>query len=384
MPADLSPVAKIVIFLSAAVGTAALTPLAMRAALHTGLMDLPAAHKIHRRPTPYLGGMAILASVLAAMVGAIVVDPSIRLQYVVIALGATSMAVIGLLDDWLTLGAMPRVAVQVVAALGLWAVGVRLTPVGFVPVDILLTVLLVVAVTNSINLLDNMDGLSTGVVAIASLCLFVVGASQGQHLVDAMALVLGGACLGFLPYNFNPARIFLGDAGTLFMGFILAALVIKVHLDGYALVTRAAVPGLILFVPLFDMTLVVLSRWRGGRAVFLGGTDHSSHRIVSLGYSTRTTALGTYAVAALTAGLGMLLVGAPSPILAWLVTLSVVAGAVLGIRYLEKVHGRMAAVSTTGGPHGSGSVAAAMSHRPNRTRLGRARHTPVGSFAEQP
>ena len=200
----------------------------------------------------------------------------------------------------------------------------------------------------------------------------------------AVALVLCGACLGFLPYNFNPARIFLGDAGTMFMGFLLAALVIKIHLGGYTLVTRAAVPVLILFVPLFDMTLVVLSRWRGGRAVLLGGTDHSSHRMVSLGYSPRTTALATYAVAAVTGGLGMLLVGTPSPALAWLVTLSVVAGAVVAMRYLENVHGRMVAASATGGLPGFGPVASAVRHRPGRARPERVRRTPIGSYAEHP
>jgi UDP-GlcNAc:undecaprenyl-phosphate GlcNAc-1-phosphate transferase len=366
----------------------------MRLALRVGLVDRPAPHKFHARPTPYLGGLAILVSVMGAIVGAMALNPSIRSQYMAIGLGATAMAAVGLLDDWLTLRATPRILVQVVAALGLWSVGIRLTPTGVHAADLVVTVLVVVAITNSVNLLDNMDGLSTGVVAIASLYLFVVATAQGQHLVDVMALVLGGACLGFLPYNFSPARIFLGDSGTLFMGFLLSSLVLKVNLVGFPLASRVVVPGLILFVPLFDMSLVVLSRWRGGRGVFAGGTDHSSHRIVSLGLTPRDAAEVSYAVALAAGGLGILLVAAHSVAVTLVVAIPVVATTLVAMWYLELAHRRGAPTNApAGAPSGpptdaqAAEPAAGTGSNPLRHHLRPPRrpraHVPVRSSTEQ-
>jgi UDP-GlcNAc:undecaprenyl-phosphate GlcNAc-1-phosphate transferase len=146
-----------------------------------------------------------------------------------------------------------------------------------------------------------------------------------------MAAGLAGAALGFLPFNFNPARIFLGDAGTMFMGFLLSVLLLKLNLDGHPAVVRAGVPFLIAGVPLFDMTLVVLSRHRAGRPVFRGATDHSSHRLVALGRSSRQAAATTYAGAFLTGGAALVLLAADHPAVSW----SVVAGTIgLGIALL--------------------------------------------------
>ena len=317
--------------------TALATPLAMKAALRIGLIDHPAPHKFHQRTTPYLGGAAVGVSVLIVLAITLVVIPERRVQAATVALAGLAVAGIGLLDDWLIIGALPRLSVQAAAALSLWVVGFRVSATGIQPIDLPLMVIVVLAVTNAVNLLDNMDGISAGTVAIASVFFFVAASSNGQELVPILALALAGACLGFLPFNFSPARIFLGDGGTLFMGFIVAALALRLELPGYPAITRFAVPALILGVPMFDMALVVLSRWRGGRPLFRGGTDHFSHRLAALGASPRTVALLTYAAATLSGTTALILLEARSPGVTWGV---VVAGAVLVIVLLwlfEKV-----------------------------------------------
>jgi len=307
------------LFLATMACTAVATPLVIQIALRIGLVDRPAPHKFHQRTTPYLGGLAVAVPVLAAMVALMVTEPRLRLQFSAIAAGGVAVSAVGLLDDWATVRPLPRLAVQSIAALGLWAAGIRLGPTGVMPIDLCATVFFVLAVTNAVNLIDNMDGLSTGTVAVASLFAFVAAYWQGQRLVSAMAIALAGACLGFLPYNFTPARIFLGDAGTLFMGFLLATTVIELDLGGYPTVTRAAVPLMIIAVPLFDMALVVVSRRRGGRAVFRGGTDHSSHRLVSRGLTASQAALVTYGASGIAGMIALALLRARDARLTWVV-----------------------------------------------------------------
>jgi UDP-GlcNAc:undecaprenyl-phosphate GlcNAc-1-phosphate transferase len=337
MPIILTIPPNVVYFTGALVATAAVTPVARKLALRAGLVDRPSPHKFHQQTTPYLGGVAVAASVLAAMIAAIVIEPQLRVEIVAIALGGAAVAVIGLADDWFPISPLQRLAIQGLAGIPIWAAGIRLTPSGVSAVDFVATVLVVLVVTNSINILDNMDGLSTGTVAIACLFFFFAASWQGQHVVSVMAIVVAGACLGFLPFNFNPARIFLGDTGTLFLGFIVATIVIKLDLNGYPLVTRAVVPMMIMAVPLFDLTLVVVSRLRAGRPVFRGATDHSSHRLVALGVSARQAALLTYAAGGITGAIALALLQARNEQLTWLVlTASVALGLVL-LLALERV-----------------------------------------------
>jgi UDP-GlcNAc:undecaprenyl-phosphate/decaprenyl-phosphate GlcNAc-1-phosphate transferase len=339
------------LFISALVTTVALTPVAIKLAGMTGFLDHPAPTKFHRKPTPYLGGLAVAVAVLGGLVAILVRVPELRWQFAAIAVGGVLVSVIGLIDDRRILGPRPRIAVQIIGGSALWAGGVRVAPSHVIPLDFAITVFVVLAITNAVNLLDNMDGLSSGTVAIVSLAFFVAAYWQGQQLVSAMAIMLAGACIGFLPYNFNPARIFLGDAGTLFLGFLLATLAMKLRLEGYPVVTRISAPMFILAVPLFDMTLVVISRLRAGRPVFLGGTDHSSHRLVALGATTRQAALITYGVSAISGGIGLELLAVASPALTWV---ALGGGAVTGIVLLwtleavpiQAVGGRRAKLTT--------------------------------------
>lgn len=312
------------LFAAAAAGVAVLAPLARRSALRIGLLDRPAPHKFHRKPVPYLGGVAVGVAVLAALVGAAAAGGNVRTRFVAIWLGAAAVAGVGLLDDVRRIPMLPRLAVEAAAGAGLWAAGVALSPLGRTPLDLVLTIATVLLITNAVNLLDNMDGLAVGVVAVASLSFFGIALLQEQWLVSTMAVVLAGGCVGFLPYNFPRARIFLGDAGSLFLGFLLSAIAIEVNLPSHPAVTRAAVPILVLAVPLLDTGFVVIRRIVAGGSPLRGGTDHLSHRFAALGVPHWAIATAAYALAAIGGLMGLLLYSARSDELAVGLTTGVV------------------------------------------------------------
>jgi UDP-GlcNAc:undecaprenyl-phosphate GlcNAc-1-phosphate transferase len=339
------------VFVGAMAVTLGLTPIAIRVATRFGVVDRPAAHKFHRTPTPYWGGLAILLAV-GLILGVLLVPRSVRIQVIVILGAAVFMGLVGALDDWLTLPVKPRVAAQWVAASAVWLVHVRVSSFHWAPADYVATVLVVLAVTNAWNLLDNMNGLLAGTAAIAAAFFFVVAYREGQVLVALMSIVLAGSCLGFLPYNLWRARIFLGDAGALFIGFLLATLALKINIPGHPLLTRAAVPWLILAVPLFDTLLVMVSRARAARPVFRGGTDHSSHRLVALGATPQQAAMITYLAAIFSGGAALLVLVVD----ALPVTITVVTLATLGAIALALVLDRVD-LGTTGTVEDAGAEA---------------------------
>src|SRR3954447_12028656 len=193
---------------------AALTPLARQVALRYGITDRPGNGKMHKNVTPYLGGVAILLTALAASTFV----PGWSAQGIGILVGAVAVGVVGLIDDMRMLGPFPRLAMEASAATLAFATGVRVHLVNG-PVDWTLTVVWLVVLTNAFNLLDNMDGLAAVIATITAIGLAVTAAIGGQALVGALASIVAGACLGFLIYNWHPARIFMGDAGSLFLGF---------------------------------------------------------------------------------------------------------------------------------------------------------------------
>ena len=272
-----------------------LTPLAGRLAARLGILDRPAAHKFHRRATPYLGGAVVAGALL--LVAAMTVGTSGQLL-TILACGL-ALATVGLIDDWRTVSPWVKLLVEASAAIALWIVGVRAGLFGVLPLDLALTVLWVLAVTNALNLIDNMDGLLAGVATISAVTFFGIAAYQGDYLVASFAIAVAGASIGFLRYNLPPARIFLGDAGSLLLGFLLAAIGLKLDLVGPSGFTRTAIPALVVGVPLFDVALVVVARRLGRRPVYVGGTDHSSHRLMALGLSGRAVAVATYGFQAL-------------------------------------------------------------------------------------
>jgi UDP-GlcNAc:undecaprenyl-phosphate/decaprenyl-phosphate GlcNAc-1-phosphate transferase len=269
-------------FAAAFVGTLALTPVAWRLAVRFGLVDRPEEyHKTHARITPYLGGLAVMVGLVA--VGTVTAGTDG--QAMTILAGAVVLGAVGLRDDYRTVSPWIRIGIEAAAAVSLWFVGIRAGIFWIPALDLAVTVLWVVAVVNAFNMTDNMDGLAGGVAAAASLGIGTVTAMQGDYLVAAFAFAVAGASLGFLRYNFPPAKIFLGDAGSMLLGFLVAALTLHLDLVREHDPTRIAIIVLLVAVPLFDLSLVVIARLLGRRPLWRGGTDHASHRLRHNGYS---------------------------------------------------------------------------------------------------
>lgn len=289
----------------------------------TGLVDDPGHRKIHREPVPLAGGLAVftgmvvplLLGVAAVQLGVLDLPTSEAFghgyarrapQLLVVLAGALAMVLLGWVDDKHELAPQWKLAGQVAIALAVAASGVRVTL--FVPslaFSVALTVLWIVTVTNALNFLDNMNGLCAGLGAIGACCFGMKAAVAGQYLVAALALLVAAALAGFLPYNFPRASAFLGDAGSHLVGFLLAVLAILPDYYSSEHPVRTAVfnPLLILAVPLGDLVWVVILRWRLGRPVYVGDTNHVSHRLVRRGLSPSTAVLLIWLLAALAGAL---------------------------------------------------------------------------------
>jgi UDP-GlcNAc:undecaprenyl-phosphate GlcNAc-1-phosphate transferase len=278
------------------------TPIARRVALRTGIMDNPASGKRHDRATPYLGGVALA---LGCFVAAVLVPGWGKGAYAVAA-GAGLVAAIGLLDDLHNLHPVPRLLVEIAAATTAAAAGARVDLFGGAA-DWVVTVVWIVVLTNSFNLLDNMDGAAATIAAVTSMGLTVAAALQRQVLVSGLSAVISGACLSFLLFNRPPARIFMGDAGSLFLGYLLAVVALELRFPTSIAINGVVAVLLLSGVALFDTTLVVLSRKRAGRPLFTGGTDHFSHRLHRLGIPVGFVACILAAVTAVACTLGLLI-----------------------------------------------------------------------------
>jgi UDP-GlcNAc:undecaprenyl-phosphate GlcNAc-1-phosphate transferase len=289
-------------FLLAALVSLVLTPVAIAAAVRLGVLDRPGSHKSHSVPTPYLGGIAIVLAVTLSIGAAAALRPDSGSLARLIGLLAVAVvvALIGLLDDLRGLPVTVRLGAQLAAAVTLWQLGIRVEVTQTPWLDAIITVVWVVGVTNAMNLLDNMDGLSASTATIAALWFGVIGLVNGQVLVSALAFAVAGGAAGFLRDNRPPARIYMGDAGSLFLGVMLAALGMLVDLPVHPLLA-AAIPVLVLTVPVLDTALVVVARIRHGISPLQGGKDHTSHRLVRLGLSV-PVAVGLIAIASLAHG----------------------------------------------------------------------------------
>ena len=262
MPDSLPIAAFILIGTSALLLAIGVTPLMRRLALQTGTVDKPAARKIHASPVPLLGGAAIYVAFILVLL--FFGDRDYVNQTIGIFAGATLMIVMGVLDDRRGLGSYVKLLGQLLAATLLVYSGVQIQLFGGW-IDILITLLWVVGITNALNLLDNMDGLSGGVAMIAAIYFTLLAAMSDQYLVGALAAALAGACAGFLVYNWNPSHIFMGDAGSLFLGFMLAAVAIKLRFPSNSVTVTWMIPLLVLGLPIFDTSMVFVSRLRRGK-----------------------------------------------------------------------------------------------------------------------
>lgn len=294
---ELGPLHYLAIFAGSAVLTLVLVPVAMRVAIRYGILDHPGGYKQQASPVPYLGGLAIvLAFSLAVLLAAVVRPPATGLsQLGVVMVMAVGLSVVGLADDLRSLGPYPRLAIMVASALWLWHLGIGVRIFDEPAPDALLTMLWIVGITNAFNLLDNMDGLSAGTSAIAAASFFLIAALNGQFLVAALSIALAGCALGFLRHNYHPARIYMGDAGSLFLGFMLAVLGVQLEFDAPREITFL-VPIVVLGIAIFDTTLVTVTRVSHRLNPMVGGRDHTSHRLVFIGLPVRV-AVGSIHVA---------------------------------------------------------------------------------------
>lgn len=286
------------------VGGLVTVPLARRVALAVGMVDRPGGYKQQAEAVPYLGGVAVAVVFSAVIAVAVLLQPPVAGSSDVLAvLGvAAAFAVVGLVDDARPLSPSVRTLVVVLGALVLYATGTRTNLFAGHLVDLPVTVLWVVGITNAMNLLDNMDGAAGGVGAVAAASFGLLAALNGQFLVASLALALTGVTVAFLRHNRFPARIYLGDAGSMFIGCMLAVLGIRLRFSDAPQVVSAMVPVVVLGVPILDTTVVVVSRLRRRVNPLQGGRDHLSHRLARLGAPT-PVAVGVLHGAGLVLGL---------------------------------------------------------------------------------
>src|ERR1700686_3804783 len=273
----------------------ALTPVVRRLVRRWGFVAKPKIDRWHKNPTAMMGGVGIWLAVVGTY---LVLVPHTKQGWVVVG-AASFLFFVGLIDDWLHVKPYQKLIGQVVGAAIVVNYGLVLPWTRSLPVNMLITIFWLIGITNAINLLDNMDGLATGIAAIAS-CFLTFNFFTGGQLTEAsMMAVFTAALLGFLIYNANPASIFMGDSGSMFIGFFLAgaALVNVAGGRSRSFVPVLAVPILVLFIPIFDTTFVTILRKLAGRAASQGGRDHTSHRLVALGLSERRAVWMLYAFA---------------------------------------------------------------------------------------
>jgi UDP-GlcNAc:undecaprenyl-phosphate/decaprenyl-phosphate GlcNAc-1-phosphate transferase len=309
-------------FLLASVVVLVLTPFAIELARRIRLYDMPNGRKVHIRPTPLLGGLSVFVATLGIVliIGALSEAP-LNLSRIGFFAGAVWMFLLGLADDRFKLSVPVKLAGQFVGAAFLVFTGNTDGLIGTHPIALALCLVWTVGIVNAVNFLDGLDGLAAGTTLLASVAFAIVGVLGGQPYPALIAAAAGGAALGFLRWNWNPARVFLGDAGSLFLGYVLAALGLMSTWDRSS-PAYLLVPIIVLGVPIFDITFVVAIRTLEGRAITTPGRDHTLHRILRLlrsvpsatfTFLAATTLLGGTAIAlTLAAQPALMIVGAGS------------------------------------------------------------------------
>jgi len=295
------------LFVMAYLLVGALTPLMRRIAIATDVIDRPnSSHKSHKQPVPYLGGVAIIIGVIAISYSTSLVSnfTSKTFWLATSVLGpALALGLIGLWDDLKNLKPLPRFIAQSVA--GIFTAGILIAtdnvgnPTGSAIFDSIITVIWVVGICNSINFFDNLDGGAAGTVAISSIALAFLALNGDQYLIAALSTVTAGATLGFLVWNKSPAKIYMGDAGALFLGVLLATLTIRLHPDSDTQLGSYFTPIFLLAIPILDTSVAVISRISRHISPFQGGQDHLSHRLVRYGLSRKQAAATLWGLSAL-------------------------------------------------------------------------------------
>ncbi len=284
----------LLIFIVALILSLVFTPLARLLAIKFNIMDRPNSIKTHREPVAYLGGLSIYAAFILALVLSLLMGLPFR-EISVLMIGATLIMILGLVDDLRPLSFKTKLFLEVLIATLLIIFNIRIKFITPDYIAVILTILWVVGVTNAMNIIDIMDGLSSGVAVIAALAFLFINPSTEQGYVNYTAAGIAGAALGFLRYNFPPAKIFMGDTGSLVLGFVLAVLSIG---TSYSQVNNIALyaPILILGIPIYDTFLVMILRFKQGKNIFHGSPDHFALRLERLGLPRRKVVLIAYLV----------------------------------------------------------------------------------------
>ncbi len=303
------------IFLTAAVISFLVSPLTIKLAPKIGAIDVPSdGRRMHSRPIPRFGGLAIFAGTEAALLIFMHGDPKV----VAMVIGGVCIYAVGVYDDLRGMSAKVKFALQILCAAVLYIGGLRIefvknpfdvnTYIDFAPVvSVILTVLWVVAFTNTVNLIDGLDGLAAGVSSIASACICYCAVLSGQYDVGLAMLAISGGALGFLPFNFSPAKTFMGDSGSLFLGFMIAAGSVYGSTKGATLIATL-VPVLVLGVPIFDTAFAIVRRWVNNYPIMGADKGHLHHRIMSTGIGQRRTVLIMYCISAVMGMVAVLIV----------------------------------------------------------------------------
>lgn len=295
----------LVSFILAAVISLLVTPLVRKLAFKVGALDIPKDNRrVHNKPMPLMGGLAIYTSFV---ISALIFLP-LNKALISILVGGTIILISGIIDDIKELSPKGKILFQIAAAVVLILGDIKIdavtNPFGYPGSVILLdgfsiplTIFWVVGITNTLNLIDGLDGLAAGVTTIASLAFLCVAREFSYLSIMIVSAIIAGSCLGFLPYNFNPAKIFMGDTGALFLGFILAALSIEGVMKSVATIA-VIVPIIILGLPIFDTTFAIFRRLLNGKSIAEADKGHLHHRLMARGYSQRKTVLILYAISA--------------------------------------------------------------------------------------
>ena len=281
-------------FFIAAVISYLLTPFVRVVAIKLNYLDHPKDNKVHAHPTPLLGGLSIVTGFTIALFTKSKIMELTSVQAML--LGVFILLAIGLIDD--KMGMMPNFKLlgQFLAAMVVIKSGLVVGFTGNYYLSVIVTYIWIIGITNSFNLLDNMNGLSAGIAGISAIFFGIIAYINGQPIITAIALALAGASLGFLKHNFPKASLFMGDSGSLVLGYVLSVLGIMSGLKIQVFTTAVCVPILVLGYPIFDTALVSIVRILEKRSIFQGGKDHSSHRIALLGLKRYKAVLAIYVI----------------------------------------------------------------------------------------
>lgn len=316
------------------------TPLVKKIAWKIGAIDFPSERRVHKKPMPRIGGLAIYIALITA---SIIVLPIERRAIQGILLGGTFIVFVGILDDIYDLPAKIKLVGQIIASIILVAFGLKVewltNPFGGMiylgKLSIPLTIFWTVGITNTLNFIDGLDGLAAGISAIAAFAMMLVNLSLNQPIPVLITALLAGASIGFLPYNFNPAEIFMGDTGAMFLGYMLAAVAIDGAVKS-ATVIALIVPILALGLPIFDTAFAIIRRLANGRPIMQADKGHLHHRLLGIGLTQKQAVLYMYLISILLGACSVILakVGIKEAIIALII---VISGLLISVKRLNLV-----------------------------------------------